>query len=261
MTDKRNNKSKFTVFLQKHAISLVIFALSIVASLVIYFMGIEKPKLCYIVHPVKTAVVNKNATSRISVYYDGKVINSNVSIAQIEIWNGGRKPIRNDDILSQPTVCIEDSTSILEAKILKVSRRETGIEIDTLAINKGIVNIGWAILEKNDGAILQLTYKGDIEKKIVASAAVVKQKKIIEVKASSDKVSYNKTSKYLSLLFTMILNLAVIIFNVRALIKNKHDLSFRIFLLVGSIILMGFFSIAVISLFKTLSTNLPPIRF
>ncbi|MDD2230827.1 MAG: hypothetical protein PHY48_15680 [Candidatus Cloacimonetes bacterium] len=235
--------------------SLVFGALGFGLAIYSTFVNIEKPELSYHVHPVKTAVVNKNATSRISVFYDGKAINSNVSIAQIEIWNGGRKPIRNEDILSQPMVCIEDSTSILEARILKTSRSEAGIVLDTLAIDKGIVNIDWVILEKGDGAILQLIYKGGIEKKIVASATIVKQKSIIKIKTILDRAGHNYALVKILLMILLAIFICLLYVTIQILIEDKPkgwNLVSWILLVLFSAIITSFLALVLYALFTAI---------
>lgn len=156
-----------------------------IISIYLYIAGIEKPLLTYLVHPVKTAMVNQNSTSRISVFYDNIPIIHDVSIAQIQIWNAGRFPIKTDDVLKRTELSIMNKPRILEAKILKRNREETGIVLDTLSMAQGIVYIDWRILERNDSVIIQLIYEGTIEQDVIAKSVIVHQGKIREINANS----------------------------------------------------------------------------
>ncbi|MCK9308991.1 MAG: hypothetical protein M0P99_01815 [Candidatus Cloacimonetes bacterium] len=226
-----------------------------------YVVSIEKPELTYMEHPVKTAMVNKDATSRISVYYDGKPVNRNVSIAQIEIWNAGKQSIWQKDVLNRTKICYKDSTRILEATLLKTNRPETCVVLDTLSINKGIVFIDWKILEKNDGAILQLIYEGDIEKDVIVTASIEGQKKIAKVKTSSDRVSYNNYLSITVFLLTLCVYIILIGFQIRVLIKDKPYGWYRVFLIVNSLFLILVFISVFLFNGNTLSYSAPPIRF
>ena len=151
--------------------------------LAIYFYAVSRTSrdLVYFVHPVKTAVVQANQTSKISVQLEGEPVTEEVSAAQIAIWNNGKESIREENLLTSGLLFVEtgEDNPIIEAKVLKVTRdKVVNLILDQSKIGVGQLGVKWAILEQHDGAILQLIYLGDNETQITASATVEQQGEI-----------------------------------------------------------------------------------
>lgn len=114
----------------------------------------------YIVHPAKAIVVQAGQLSRLSVTLDGKKLSTDVTAAQIAFWNEGNAAIRSEHILQPFTLVTSPQTRIIEATVRKKSREPVLIDLDTNRMDKGELGVSWNILERGDGAILQIIFTG-----------------------------------------------------------------------------------------------------
>lgn len=160
--------------------------IGIILSLYFFVASREKPELTYFVHPAKAAVVRTGQTSRLSVKFDGQDLMSDVTAAQVAFWNAGSKPIRTNTILSPLVIRTANKGRILEAKLRKTSRDVTQIVLDSSRLGAGEVNIGWNILEQNDGGVLQIVYAGDETVDIQVQAVLEGQPEITKLKYGAE---------------------------------------------------------------------------
>jgi hypothetical protein len=123
----------------------------------------------FAVDPVRATIVDAadTANSDIAVYYKGHPVGARaVSVIRLYFWNAGNTPIVRSEILRPLVITVGNGAQILDAKILKVSRDVTGI---TFAAQKGTpasALLGFNIVERNDGAALQITYAGPKDAKL-----------------------------------------------------------------------------------------------
>ncbi len=153
-------------------------------SIYFYYESKEYPELTFTIHPVRAILLQKGQTSKLSASFEGKSIESDVSTAQIAIWNNGKKAVKSDNILNaQKNIQIntENNVPILEAKIRKFSREEIQCSVNSDQISKGVIFVSWYILEKNDGCVLQLIYEGSPATKIAAIGSIEGQNQILEI--------------------------------------------------------------------------------
>jgi hypothetical protein len=92
--------------------------------LAIYFYLDQKEfrKLTYYVHPAKAAIVKAGQVSQLTALYANKPITTDITAAQIAIWNQGKLPIKSSNILKPIILSTADKTPILEVSIRKVTR-------------------------------------------------------------------------------------------------------------------------------------------
>ena len=62
-------------------------------------------------------MVRAGEASDLSISHNGKKISGNVSAAQMAIWNAGKRPIRENDILSPIVISTGGGAAVLEARI------------------------------------------------------------------------------------------------------------------------------------------------
>ena len=105
-------------------------------------------------------MVRAGEASDLSISHNGKKISGNVSAAQMAIWNAGKRPIRENDILSPIVISTGGGQPVLEARIRKTTRPIINFTLDTTRADEGKLQINWRILEKDDGAVIQLIYVG-----------------------------------------------------------------------------------------------------
>jgi len=157
---------------------------SVPLAIYLAFMNVRKPELTYYLHPVRTKIVALDGDTRLQVAYDGKDIKGNVTALQLALWNAGDEPIRRADVLDRIRFRTALGTRILRAELRQVSRPVTGISLDETAKDLGVVAIDWTILEKNDGAALQILFEGEPDANFLVSGTVVNQAQLRERKVS-----------------------------------------------------------------------------
>jgi len=187
-----DNRSPFLAFFGKPAVGIVGVIVSIIGvALSVYFFlaARERPELTYFVHPAKAAVVRTGQTSRLSVQFDGKELTTDVTAAQIAFWNAGTKPIHANAVLSPLVIRTGSRAKILTVRLRKTSRDVAGITLDTSRLDAGQVEIGWRILEQNDGGALQIVYAGDEIVAIEANAVLEGQPSLVEFKYAGKPLS------------------------------------------------------------------------
>jgi hypothetical protein len=131
------------------------------------FASQHEPRLTYIVHPLRAPVVQTGKMSNLKVLINGATIQSDVTAAQIAVWNSGRAPIKSEDILTPILIQTENNAPILEVTVLKVTRAPvTNISLDRTRLPSGIVGVRWRILEQDDGCVLQILLYGIYKRQV-----------------------------------------------------------------------------------------------
>lgn len=166
--------------------------------LAVYFYrdSIRAPKLTYYTHPARTTVVKAGQASSLAVSFKGKAISGDVTALQIAIWNAGKAPIRNVDILTPVEIVMEGSTPILESTVRKVSRDITQISIDDRDASAGRLRLNWRILEENDGCVVQVIYAGASDAHLSVMGTVVGQRSVDQLRYAGNIMS--PTEQYIS---------------------------------------------------------------
>jgi hypothetical protein len=177
-------KSKVIRFLS-HPVAVIVVFVSAIASLLalplsfyFYYAAKEYPQLTYYVHPVKATVVRAGEASRLTAIIDNRPVETDITAAQIAIWNQGKRTIRRNNILRPIIISTENNTPILEATIRRTSREVTQLALNTDEAQQGRISVIWDILEQNDGGVIQLIYAGNAEVQITADGVVEGQPQI-----------------------------------------------------------------------------------
>jgi hypothetical protein len=152
----------------------------------LYVIGIEQPALTYYVEPYRTELAESMSGSDITVLYKGQPTSGFVSIARVGVWNAGKKPIRQSDILSPISFALPKGHRIFETEVLRRSRDVVGLKLDQSKIADGIVGVKFAVMEHNDWGILQVVYEGHQYLEFNASGAIVGQQNILEPRNKGD---------------------------------------------------------------------------
>lgn len=105
-------------------------------------------------------VVKAGEATEISVSYRDTPITSDVTATQVSVWNAGKESIKREHILKPVVIKTLNNCRILEAKIQKSVRSVSEVDLDTSQMAKGEIGLSWKILERNDGALIQLIYEG-----------------------------------------------------------------------------------------------------
>lgn len=126
------------------------------------------------------------------------------------------RTIKGEEILSPIVISTEAGQQILEARVRKTSRPLINLTIDTARIDQGKVLVAWRILEKGDGAVIQLIYAGDQEVALRVSGSVVGQSNPIELaysgKLRSPEEQYSRSARIDRILGIVVLGASLILF-------------------------------------------------
>ena len=161
---------------QFSAVASVCTIVSLVLAVYFYHASRRERALVYSVPPTRTVVFDPAETSKLQVSFDGKPVQTRVGSLQIVLWNSGREAIRREDVLDVVRISTIPAVPILEARLRRVTRRICGIKVNTVHPATGTVDVGWDILEENDGAQVQLIYEGPAEVKAVLVGTIVGQR-------------------------------------------------------------------------------------
>ena len=181
MTENDKSESLLVTFFSNPIVGIIGSLASIIGVfLAIYFYieGKAFPDLTYAVHPAKALVTRAGQSSKLITSYDGKIINTDITVAQIALWNRGKLPIKKNNILKPVVLYTTGNTPILEASIRKVSRDVTNLSLETDQLQEGRLTISWDILEKDDGGVIQLIYAGNSDVAIQADGVIEGQREI-----------------------------------------------------------------------------------
>jgi len=116
--------------------------------------------LLIVAHPDRAAIAKTGVASRLTISYDGKLLDRDVSSMSVGVWNDGREAIRQENVLKPLVLSVSPKMPILEARISRVSRDVVEPRLDLSKIAEGYVGVSWKILEHGDGVSLQLLYEG-----------------------------------------------------------------------------------------------------
>ncbi len=137
-------------------------------------------ELIYAIEPERSVLIDSRKASDFEVRYKGNIIKTDVSSAIVTVWNAGNESIRSNNVLKPVTINIGNGVSVLEAKVLRSSRDLTGFNLDTSRSKDGIIVPQWDILEKDDGAVIQVSYAGLREVPISMSGVIEGRRAIKE---------------------------------------------------------------------------------
>lgn len=170
-------KSKVLQFFSNHPLVGFIGLLGSIASLIALPYAIFTPKrqLTFAINPIRTPIVQLARTSNISVIYNGKPVNADVTAAQVAIWNDGRESIGSEDVLTPIVLRTASNAPIMEISF-PATNDVTKFWVDTINMTNGELRFTWKILEKNDGALLQIIYVGKTNLPITLEGAVKGQR-------------------------------------------------------------------------------------
>ncbi|MCW5980022.1 MAG: hypothetical protein KIT09_18210 [Bryobacteraceae bacterium] len=159
-----------------------LFSLPIeVLGIILFWISQKERKLTFQVHPEITTIVKADQASNLRVFHDNVEVKSDVTAVRLSLWNAGKLAIRPEHVLEPVVISLPPPGRILEAKIVRVSRRVCSIEIDQSGFRQGKVGVDWKILEHEDGFALQIIASSNLNQSIEISGSVEGQPNIFVV--------------------------------------------------------------------------------
>lgn len=180
------SRSKPEEFLRKNWKGIVFYLFPIFISIYLFVLAKENRDLCFFENPTKATVFKSGQAAGLQVLHQGTPIDTDVTIVQVAVWNHGRKSIRQENILKPVILYTSPGCSILDASIRKASRDVSDIRLDKSSLKEGTLPISWKILEKNDGAAIQLIVAGKPATAIRCKGTIEGQKNIAICDKNSD---------------------------------------------------------------------------
>jgi hypothetical protein len=145
--------------------------ISVPLAIFLYLQSVAERAPTYYVSPHRARIVDTSLSAPLQVQYKGKDLNSDVTAATVYVWNNGKLPIKAEDVLEPITVQLEEGCQILDSRLLKVSRPVTKLAIADPV--KNTLPVSFNILERGDGAAIQIIYAGKPDTTIVVRGTVV----------------------------------------------------------------------------------------
>lgn len=162
-------------------IGAVASIISIPLAVYLYFDSLQSPGLVYDVNPARATVVKQGQASQLAISYRGRPLTTDVTAAQIAIWNRGKAPVRRSAILEPIVIRMDGKAPILEATVRKTNRPVVKLELDTTRLGVGELGVSWNVLETDDGGVVQIVYAGGPDIAIRASGVVEGQRALREI--------------------------------------------------------------------------------
>jgi hypothetical protein len=261
-------KSPFSIVgLLSHPLTgFAVGIIGIILAIYFYFAGDKAPKLMFLIHPIRTPIVQIGRLSNLSVSLRGKPINGDLTAAQFIVWNAGKAPVRHDDILKPLILATTSNCPIYEATIRNISRDVTGFQLITNDIASGRLGFDWKILEHNDGASIQVLYGGDQKLSFKEGGGVVVGQshipfQVLNVNSGSMFKQVAAGALFLTLMVVLAVSLKDSIKNVRkAVHEGKLKGIFEAWMsIIFFLTLEWIFGFCLFSVF--VSNNAPPFNF
>src|SRR5258707_8157288 len=98
-------------------------------TIYLFWAGQEEPDVRYYVHPVRSVLAQPGTFSDLTVLYKGQPTAGPVTTASVILWNNGKRPVRQSDILSPITIRLAPGHRILAAALGKTTRAVIGLTL------------------------------------------------------------------------------------------------------------------------------------
>ena len=147
-----------------YAIAIVTFIIGLLVSYYFYLKSIRVREPVWLIKGYNVIYKYKSVFPSLNVTYAKKNVDT-FSIAYILFYNRGAETITREDIDTVDHIRIEsyEGVRILDASVLQVNNQSSQF---TLAKNNSKVLINFDYLNKNQGAIIQVTHTGSTKEDI-----------------------------------------------------------------------------------------------
>lgn len=235
----------------------------IAVAVAIYFGLVSRKhrELVFSINPVRTKVVTAGKATDLEVLYRNEPLGDiDITAVQLAIWNVGNESIKTEHIRKEITVTTKPQVRILEASV-RTQSYETEFNLLDSTDSKfiGKVPVSWKILERKEGASIQLLYLGTPEVDVSVEGLIEGQGHPKQIEASTrfkTPQEYHKARRKQILWSAISFFVLVVIAILRFVFEVQEELVSMLF--VFSMLI--FFS-AIIGLISTMRERLPPFGF
>lgn len=247
---------------------------SLMLAIIFYLETQKNRDFTYMVNPVRSILAKSGNITDLQIQFRGDIITGvDVVSVNIALWNHGKASIRSIDILKPIEINLNPSAPILSVYVNKVSRDIIDFKIDTDKdiLKQGRIPISWKILEKNDGASLQIIYAGSSESRVKITGVIEDHGELRNSSSDSIIQYYKKSfphfnifssiiSAYTSLIF-IIISLFLLPLGRRIFLSLLEIKLRRKIFLVFYFILLNIFSISISYYIDIYRETFPPFGF
>lgn len=159
MTQTRKSVDQHPVKRWGHGewIGVLGIVIGIVVSLFTWWASEKTRNLSFRLVADRAEILKSGVSSDITAFYKGAEIKGDLIAYRFVVWNAGREPIRwPEDVLKDVTIQPVEGMKLLEAKIIRASREEIGFSVADGTVDRNHLILKWKILERGDGALIQL---------------------------------------------------------------------------------------------------------
>ncbi len=181
----------------------IVGAISLIFAGFTYWDGQVAPNLVTQINPFRATFISSEGINSFKVYKDERKIEGPISAAQLVVWNAGRQPIKQSDILEPIRIHTSSGSRIHSVQIQSVVRSVSGISAAPDATGVG-VEVTFRILEQGDGALLQIIYEGDENVTFNVTGSVVGQRSLDAITAPKPKEKTNLGRPHKALVFSFV---------------------------------------------------------
>ena len=209
-------------------VGLLVGLVGIAVGLYFGLISRRRRKLLFSVNPVRTKVVTSGQATDLKVLYrDESLGDIDITAVQLAIWNAGYESIKKGHVRKEIVVTTNPQVRILEASV-RTGSPDTGFNLldSTDSKAKGRVPVSWEILEKNEGASIQLLYLGTPEVDISVEGLIEGQghaKRIVTSSSLKSPQEHRKTRRQQSLWVVISLVFSVVTAILQFAIKVQWD--------------------------------------
>ena len=135
----------------------------LILAVIFYVNGLARRDVVYAVYPQLTYVARAERPSDLRVEFRGVPITAaDVLAVQVGIWNQGSLSVRPENLLEPLQLTLTPPAPVLEVSVVKLGRPVSAIAAsnDPEAFKQGRVPIHVRILERGDGANIQIIFAG-----------------------------------------------------------------------------------------------------
>ena len=278
--------SKFLSIISTYPLIVLCIYLVTIAALIVtivfHFVEQENRELVYAVNPIRTEILVAGKTTGLEVsFYEQNIGSNNVTAVQVAIWNSGDLSIRPENILKEITIVLDPPVPILEASIVKHYRESEITRLELVGtqddlntqkeLNQGKVKITFNILEKDDGATIQLIYLGSINIDISVDGIIEgcgNVKKVepgINIKSPTEQLQSSQEGRWVYIFFGFVI-VFIMGYEIRNTYKSfknrkKSGVKSTLIILIPAFVLLGMIIIYIIGFISSFHTIGPPFGF
>ena len=152
-------------------VSLALGLGGIAATALTYYFP-PRPRPVFMIDSVRATLVDAERDTGLTLLFKDRPFppGSKITAVRVYFWNAGRSPIWANDVLLPVQLDVMDGAEILSTKVLKPSRQEIGLRVETDARR---VVLGFKVLEPNDGTTIQVLLLGTPSARLSAAGSVV----------------------------------------------------------------------------------------